>query len=76
MAEYKKKDGDITLFINKKTKETQPDFKGNLFFCGKELEVALWKRKSQSGKDFLSGRVSQPRQVEEKVDDSVDDINF
>ncbi|MBQ0113384.1 MAG: hypothetical protein KBT03_09665 [Bacteroidales bacterium] len=75
---YEKKEGDITLFDNKKTKDTQPDFKGTVLIGGKELEVALWKRTSQAGKNFLSGKVSQP--VSKKQDNCVkvedDEIPF
>ena len=49
---YEKRDGDISLFENKKTHDRQPDWKGELLLNGVTYEVALWSRK---GGTILSG---------------------
>ncbi len=41
-----------------KTAEKQPDLTGTMTFPdGKEMEVSLWKRMDEEGKQFLSGEV-------------------
>ena len=49
---YEKKDGDISLFENKKTNDRQPDWKGELLLNGVTYDVALWSRR---GGTILSG---------------------
>lgn len=78
---YTKQEGDVSLFANKKTKDTQPDFKGTVLLGGKEIEIALWKRKTREGKEYLSGKVSQPQQKKQDAgvqvkDDDVSEIPF
>jgi len=41
-----------------KTAEKQPDLTGTMTFPdGKEMEVSLWKRMDEEGKQFLAGEV-------------------
>ena len=55
---WEKKHGDVTLFANdRKTKDTQPDFRGTIHIQGKDYELALWNRVSKNGNTFLSGRM-------------------
>lgn len=58
---YEQKDMTGVLFTNKKTKDTQPDFKGTIKVDGKEYEIAAWNKKSKAGNDFTSLVVSLPR---------------
>lgn len=60
---YEKKDGDITLNVNNKTSDKQPDMRGSIRMKGKDYEIALWKKQGTNG-PFYSGHVGkevQPR---------------
>jgi len=55
---YEKKHGDATLFANdRKTKESQPDWRGSIRIDGKDYELAFWSKTSKNGIDFLGGRM-------------------
>jgi uncharacterized protein (DUF736 family) len=55
---YEKRHGDVTLFANdRKSKDTQPDWRGTIHIQGKDYEIALWNRTSKSGKTFISGKM-------------------
>lgn len=43
-----------------------PDYKGKLNVDGRPLEVAGWIRESKAGNKFLSIKVQEPRQKQEK----------
>jgi len=49
MSDYKNRPGTGVLFVNKKTVEAQPDYKGK-FVCdrdykqGEEFKIAAWKK--------------------------------
>lgn len=53
---YVPKEGFGNLFRNRKTKETQPDMKGEVMWKGELLEVAGWTKEGKNGK-FLSLKV-------------------
>lgn len=50
------------IFKNdKKTNEKQPDYRGKVNVNGKEMEVALWVKKSNGGGNtFFSAAFSEP----------------
>lgn len=48
------KDNTGVLFINQKSNDRQPDFKGNITIGGVEYRVAGWKKQSASGKNYIS----------------------
>ena len=55
---WEKKHGDVTLFANdRKTKDTQPDWRGTIYIDGKDYEMALWNKISQKGTAYMSGRM-------------------
>jgi len=55
---WEKKHGDVTLFANdRKTKDTQPDWRGSIHIEGKDYEIALWNKTSKNGNTFISGRM-------------------
>ena len=77
---YEMKPNTFSLFENdKKGNEKAPDYKGRGLIDGKEVKIAVWKRKSQSGIEYLSGVVeesvkqenTQPEPVKETTDDSI-----
>lgn len=43
-----------TAFTNDKTKDTQPDFKGELNVEGKIYQLAVWKKMAKNNKPYLS----------------------
>lgn len=65
---YEKKDGDITLNMNNKTSDRQPDMRGTIRMKGKDYEIALWQKQGSKG-PFYSGSVGkevQPRTQESR----------
>ena len=77
------KNNSGAIFKNdKKTAETHPDYKGKVNVNGKEMEVALWLKTSQSGMKYFSASFSEPyvrpvlTEIPLKVDDSDDDLPF
>jgi uncharacterized protein (DUF736 family) len=62
-----------------KIKDTHPDYRGKVNVNGKEMEVALWVKKSNGGGNtFFSAAFSEPYVAPEKmervpVSDSMDD---
>lgn len=60
---FEMKDGQGSLFKNeRRTTETQPQFRGQVKINGKLLDIAAWTKKTQKGDTFLSLSVSEPRQ--------------
>lgn len=55
------------LFENKKEKDTQPDFKGELNVDGKVFQIALWKKKSKNNNVYLSVQVEPKKRAEPKT---------
>ena len=63
---YEKKDGDISIFANdKQGNDKRPDFKGSALIDGKEYDVALWTRQSQTGKKYISGSIKLKQEKQE-----------
>lgn len=55
------KDNSGRLFANGfKTKENQPDYRGDVVMNGKEYKLSGWKRKSKSGSNYISLAISEP----------------
>ena len=79
MAEQYDNTNSFALFKNDKTKETQPDYTGNITLeGGKEMRMACWIRESKSGLKFLSGRISEPQDKPDTNNASVEgaDVPF
>ena len=58
---YEIKDNTFSLFENdKRGNDKAPDYKGKGMVDGKEVRVAVWKRKSASGIEYLSGSIEEP----------------
>jgi uncharacterized protein (DUF736 family) len=84
---YEKKHGDATLFANdRKTKDSQPDWRGSIHIDGKDYELAFWNKISKNGNNFLGGRMGdevkppeskgsfpKPQQAKPSVKDSLND---
>lgn len=54
------KENEVVLFLNKKTKETQPDYKGQVNIGGKVMDIALWQKTAKTGTPYLSGKIAEP----------------
>ena len=55
------KDNTFSLFENdKRGNEKAPDYRGKGLIYGKEVRIAIWKRKSTSGIEYLSGSIEEP----------------
>ena len=51
MTNFKQKEGTGVLFVNDKTKESQPDYKGHLvldrdYSKGSEIKISGWRKKT------------------------------
>ena len=58
---YEMKDNTFSLFENdKKGNDKSPDWRGKALIGGKEMRIAVWKRKSASGIEYLSGSIEEP----------------
>lgn len=78
---YEIKNNTFTLFeSDKKGNDKAPDYKGKGVIDGKEVRVAIWKRKSASGIDYLAGTIDEPYKPaepakeepkQEELDDSI-----
>jgi hypothetical protein len=61
MAEYEMKDNTFSLFRNeKKEKETQPDYSGDIMWKGEKLRLSAWLNETKAGKKYIKGTVSEP----------------
>jgi hypothetical protein len=66
---FELKPGAFSLFKNdKKTKETQPDWKGSIKLPdGSEFWFDAWTKQGTKG-EFISGKVGNPKQGSSTVD--------
>lgn len=55
-----------TLFKNQyKTEDKHPNYKGRINALGKMMDIALWKKTSKQGENYLSVQLSEPRQKQD-----------
>jgi len=57
---YEMKEGQITLFENKKSTDKQPDMRGEMLINGEKKEVSLWRKESANGTVYFSGLIKEP----------------
>lgn len=56
-----------SLFKNKKTKDIQPDYKGDIVLeDGTQYDLAAWIKKDKNGNDYFSLKVSKPFKKKEE----------
>ena len=60
MSQFEQRDNSGALFTNNKKAENHPDMKGKCMVNGKEMEVAVWKKVSVKGTEFMSMSFSEP----------------
>lgn len=82
---YEMKEKTFSLFENdKKGNDKAPDYRGKGLIDGKEVRIAIWKRKSASGIEYLSGTIEEPfkpaehpAEQEQKIEEAVaDEVPF
>lgn len=57
---YEIKNNTFSVFDNdKKGNEKRPDYSGRGMVSGVEVKIAVWKRTSQNGKEYLSGTIEE-----------------
>lgn len=67
MSSFEIKPNTGSLFKNEnKTKETQPDYRGDAMVNGEKVEIAAWLKTAKSGKKYMSLNFQEPRQREDK----------
>lgn len=75
-TDYQLKAGQGSAFPKTKTKDTQPDYQGEIVTpSGEKLEVSIWKKPMRSGGEFLSFAIKLPfsgGQPQQKADDMPD----
>ena len=70
--EHKENTG--TLFKNQyKTEDKHPNYKGRINVDGKMMDIALWKRTTKQGENYLSVKLSEPREKKQVEQDRVQD---
>lgn len=58
---YEQKDNSGAIFKNdKKGNDKAPDYRGKIMVDGKEKEIALWVKKSNSGISYFSVALKEP----------------
>lgn len=84
---YEQKDNTFSLFENdKKGNEKAPDYKGKGMVSGVQVKIAVWKKTSASGIEYLSGSIEEVAQPDlpqpekepepEAAKEAVDEIPF
>lgn len=64
---YEQKPGFGSFFRNKKEKDTQPDYRGDICTpSGEQLKIAGWLKKDKNGNTFMSLKVEPPREQSEQ----------
>lgn len=65
---YELKPNTFSAFVNDKNgNEKKPDWTGKINIDGKEMRIAVWKRKSASGIEYLSGLIEEPFKPAEQL---------
>ena len=59
MAEYEQKEGQGVIFKNKdKKSDKHPDYRGTALVHGKNVNIALWVKKSKNGISYFSASIA------------------
>ena len=67
---YKHKENNGSLFKNeKKDKDTQPDYTGQVDVGGTLYNISAWLNKSKSGKKYFGLQVSIPKPKQDPKED-------
>jgi hypothetical protein len=69
---YEHKPGTFSLFKNEKTKDTQPDYKGEgKDMDGNAIEVAAWLKQGKESKFMSCTFKAKSQQAKSKDDDEI-----
>jgi hypothetical protein len=64
MSDFVHREGSFSLFNNRKTKDSQPDMRGEGMLNGKPHEISAWKKQSQKG-EWLSIVIQPKRELQQ-----------
>lgn len=64
------------LFSNKKTKDTQPDYKGKVNINGVDYELAGWIKTSENAGKYLQLKVSEPFKKDDQLASTSTGLKF
>lgn len=67
---YELKDGQGSLFKNNKTKDTQPDYTGEVKINNKVYRLSAWIKEGKNGK-FMSLSCQESQESKKDLNDSV-----
>ena len=71
---YELKNGQGSAFPKNKTKDTQPDFQGEMLTPnGEKLEISMWRKPMKNGGEFFSISLRPPF-VPHKQEAPIDDL--
>lgn len=77
--ENKNNSGAIFKNTNKKA-DNHPDYKGQVMVNGKQMDIALWLKTSQSGTPYFSASFTEPYKAPDKTESAPivtnDDLPF
>lgn len=64
--QYDNTNSGVLFKNNKKDSDKHPDYTGKIDVNGKELQIAAWIRDSKNGTKFMSLKVSEPRDFDQR----------
>lgn len=59
---YQRKDGDGSLFQNRKEKDSHPDVRGDFLLDGKTYEIAGWQKSTRNGDPWWALKIQPKRE--------------
>lgn len=65
---YEHREGQGSLFKNKKEKETHPDYRGDAMVNGALVEIAAWIKEGKNGGKFMSLSIKPKEEREARED--------
>lgn len=67
---YELRDGQGSMFKNKKTKDSQPDYAGEFKLDGKMYRLSAWIKEGKNGK-YMSLSVQAKEEKKNTLDDDI-----
>lgn len=74
MSQYDNTNRGAAFLNNRKEKDTQPDFRGNLNVAGKDYWLSIWNANSPKTGDYFSVSV-QPKEEQPSVQPAVNKLD-
>ena len=76
--EYEKRDGGALFKNAKKSKDTHPDFTGNITIEGVDYRLSGWNKESKNGVKYMSLALNkkEEQKTKESIKEDTDDLPF